>query len=173
MSKKIIVSKAVLNTDSGIFEDKAIVVENGKIFAFISPNEISQWTDAQIIDLKTKYLLSGLINTHVHLEFSASTNPYQDYMQESSDEKLLLALKNAEALLQSGVTTARDAGSSWKALVLTKEIVKQRSKFPRLIMAGPPLTVTGGHTHFLGGEADSIPELIKAVRLRKKRVANL
>ncbi len=169
MSKKIIVSKAVLNTDSGIFEDKAIVVENGKIFAFIAPNEISQWTDAQVIDLKTKYLLPGLINTHVHLEFSASTNPYQDYMQESSDEKLLLALKNAETLLQSGVTTARDAGSSWKALVLTKEIVKQRSKIPCLIMAGPPLTVTGGHLHFMGEEADSIPELIKAVRLRKKR----
>lgn len=33
-----------------------------------------------------------------------------------------------------------------------------------------PLTVTGGHLHFLGGEADSIPELIKAVRLRKKRL---
>jgi len=171
MSKKIIVSKAVLNTDLGIFEDKAIVVENGKIFAFIAPNEISQWTDAQIIDLKTRYILPGLINTHVHLEFSALTNPYQDYMQESSDEKLLLALKNAEALLQSGVTTARDAGSSWKALVLTKEIVKQRSKIPRLIMAGPPLTVTGGHLHFLGGEADSIPELIKAVRLRQKKGA--
>ena len=32
-----IVSKAVLNTDSGLFEDKAIVVENGKIFDFIAP----------------------------------------------------------------------------------------------------------------------------------------
>ena len=40
MSKKIIVSKAVLNIDSGIFEDKAIVVENGKISAFIAPNEM-------------------------------------------------------------------------------------------------------------------------------------
>ena len=39
MSKKIIVSKAVLNIDSGIFEDKAIIVENGKIFAFIEPHK--------------------------------------------------------------------------------------------------------------------------------------
>ena len=37
---------------------------------------------------------------------------------------------------------------------------------PRLVLCGPPLTVTGGHAHFLGGEADGPTEITRSVRRR-------
>jgi imidazolonepropionase-like amidohydrolase len=40
---------------------------------------------------------------------------------------------------------------------------------PEIIVAGPPLTVTGGHCHFMGGETDGELEVRRAVRSRVKR----
>jgi imidazolonepropionase-like amidohydrolase len=37
---------------------------------------------------------------------------------------------------------------------------------PRLLLCGPPLTMTGGHAHFLGGVADGPAEIARAVRSR-------
>ena len=36
-------------------------------------------------------------------------------------------------------------------------------------MAGPPLTVTGGHLHFLGEETDGVTDMVRQTRLRQKR----
>jgi imidazolonepropionase-like amidohydrolase len=72
-------------------------------------------------------------------------------------------------MLFSGVTTVRDAGSSWRLLALNRPEVRGFMRLPRLRLAGPPLTVTGGHLYYMGGEADSPEELVKAVRRYHKR----
>jgi imidazolonepropionase-like amidohydrolase len=44
---------------------------------------------------------------------------------------------------------------------------------PEIIAAGPPITVTGGHCHFMGGEADGELEVRRAVRARVKASADV
>jgi len=44
---------------------------------------------------------------------------------------------------------------------------------PRMAVAGPPVTVTGGHCWFMGGEADSEDDLRRIVRTHHKHGADL
>src|SRR5262249_4216332 len=58
-------------------------------------------------------ILPGLIDTHVHLVFSAlATNEavIEQVGRESDDELLRRALANARAALHAGLTTVRDCG---------------------------------------------------------------
>ena len=121
-----------------------------------------------MVDWSSFYLFPGLINTHVHLEFDCTVNARQRYLKESVGTRFLLSAANAHKLLESGVTTARDAGSSWELLNLRLPQVETVTAIPQIQFAGPPLTVTGGHLHFLGCETDTADEMIRQVRLRKK-----
>lgn len=124
--------------------------------------------NARLVDWSSFYLFPGLINTHVHLEFDSTVNARQRYLKESVGTRFLLASINANTLLESGVITVRDAGSSWELLNLRLPQVQTVIAIPKLQFAGPPLTVTGGHLHFLGCETDTLEDMVKQVRLRKK-----
>ena len=74
-------------------------------------------------------------------------------------------MKNIFKLLKNGVTTARDCGAYGDfGLILREAIQNEVIEGPRLIISGNPITITGGHCHFLGIEADNKFEIIKAVR---------
>jgi imidazolonepropionase-like amidohydrolase len=153
---------------------RQIAVRDGTILMVDEPAGIERALGAKNlahVDLAGTYLTPGLVNTHVHLEFSCGDNPLADYLAESPEIRLIRALKNAETMLRSGVTTVRDAGSSWTSLCLGGKEVGALAPLPRLIMCGPPLTETAGHLHFQDGEADSEEEIVKGVRLRRKRGA--
>lgn len=128
-----------------------------------------QYPVARIVDYTKFYLLPGLINTHVHLEFEPVLNARERYIAENPYINFLRAAQNAQQMLLSGVTTLRDAGSSWRLLQLNMPDAWALAKMPRMQLAGPPITITGGHLHFLHGEADSYDEVIKAVRKRHKQ----
>jgi imidazolonepropionase-like amidohydrolase len=128
-----------------------------------------EYPDAKQVDLSSSYLFPGLFNTHVHLEFDASLDPLPVYLGANERVRFMGAAVRANALLRSGVTTVRDAGSTWDLLNLQDALAHETIQLPRLQLAGPPLTVTGGHMHFMGGEVDTIDELIRSVRLHQKR----
>ena len=124
---------------------------------------------AKQLDLTDCYLYPGLINTHVHLEFDALDDPRVDFLAEDKSVRFLRAAKNANIMLRSGTTTIRDAGSTWELLHLQDPSAGDILPMPRLQLAGPPLTITGGHLHWLGEESDSMDDLVQGVRLRQKR----
>jgi len=170
-------SKDLLIHAKGIYDsEKHIVSQNDGLFisgekiqkigAFTSL--VMEFPNARLLDLTDCYLYPGLINTHVHLEFDAKDDPRVDFLAEDRNVRFLRAAQNANIMLRSGTTTIRDAGSTWDLLHLQDPAAGEILPLPRLQLAGPPLTITGGHLHWLGEEADSIDELIQGVRLRQK-----
>ena len=165
---KIFKSRGVYDPLAGSYTAEALAVQNGTIAAADTFAALaSRYPGAEIEDTGDCFLLPGMVNTHVHLEFEPVLDTLPRYMAEDPQVNFLRAAANAAAMLRSGVTTLRDAGSSWRLLSLPG--AEDFFPLPRMQLAGPPLTITGGHLQFFGCEADTGAELIKSVREHHKR----
>jgi imidazolonepropionase-like amidohydrolase len=121
------------------------------------------------VDLGDATLLPGLIDVHQHLAFDASGDPVARL--ESDDDATLLLRMRLAALraLAAGITTIRDLGDRNYLSLTLRDWFRGEEIGPRIIAAGPPITVTGGHCWFLGGEADGEHGVRQAVRDRAAR----
>ena len=119
-------------------------------------------------------ILPGMIDSHVHLGFDGGPGPADRMRAESDEQQLILMLRNARDLLGIGVTTARDLGArGYLAVTVRDAIAAGLARGPRLVVAASPITVTGGHCWFMGGEADSEDDLRRLVRAHHKHGADL
>jgi imidazolonepropionase-like amidohydrolase len=135
------------------------------------PAEYASWPRS---DYPGATILPGLIDSHVHLAFDGGPDPAARMRAETDEQQLVLMLHNARDLLGVGVTTARDMGGrAYLGVVVREAIAAGLARGPRLVVAGPPVTVTGGHCWFMGGEADSDDDLRRMVRTQHKHGADL
>ena len=119
-------------------------------------------------------IMPGLIDSHVHLGFDGGPNPAARMRSETDEQQLVLMLHSARQLLGVGVTTARDLGArAYLDVVVRDAIAAGLARGPRMVVAARPITVTGGHCWFMGGEADSDDDLRRMVRTHHKRGADL
>jgi imidazolonepropionase-like amidohydrolase len=135
----------------------AVLVDGGRII-WSGPAETRAGTpvsDAMVVDLPEAVLLPGFIDAHVHLAFDAASTPAQSVDGVPADVILDRMRAGARSLLAAGVTTARDLGSPASlGVLLREELASAAPGTPagsRLLASGPPLTLPGGHLHFLGG----------------------
>ena len=145
----------VLDVRSGVAAEAYVVVRGERIVSIdrTAPDGV------RVIELGTATVLPGLIDCHVHLEadwtdFSATGN-----LRRSSAEKTLIALMNAQTYLQRGFTTVRDAGTTdpgYDTIALRNSIAHGTFAGPRVIAAGIPISVTGGHAD-LNALAPDVP----------------
>lgn len=127
----------------GIHEDlvegAAVVVEGGRIRE-VTAGDV-QVDGADVIDLRGKFLMPGLLDMHFHC-YSITFNINQlDHMPKP----LLVshAARLLEGALQRGFTTVRDPGGGDVGLSLAVE--KGLIKGPRILYGGRALSQTGGH----------------------------
>ena len=126
---------------------------------------------ASVVDLPGLTLMPGLVDTHLHLCFDATSDPV-GHLAETGDG--LLREHMAEAArraLRAGVTTVRDLGDrGYLTLDLRdRDPAGGAGPLPAIVAAGPPITTPGGHCHFLGGAASGERTLRAAVRERAER----
>lgn len=154
--------------------DPVVIIKGSKIVDVCSPLDRppSLEPDAQIYDLAGRYILPGLIDCHVHLCLDTKRKVL-DLSQERDELLLLQAAKNAEVALRAGITTVCDCGAAREVPWTLREAAAQGLvSAPRLILCGRPLTITGGHAHSWGGEADSVEGVKWAVRQLVKEGAD-
>jgi imidazolonepropionase-like amidohydrolase len=145
-----------------------VVVEDGRISA-VDFNAAASPTDVTPLDLGESTLLPGLVDAHAHLCWDPDGEP-EDLAADSDEALLRRARRHAEAALISGITTIRDLGDrNFVTLSLREEYRQGTTMGPELLVSGPPLTRTGGHCWFLGGEADDAEQLVDAVNERAAR----
>lgn len=120
----------------------------------ITPGRTAAPADAEVVDLGDKTLLPGLIDLHVHL----TGDPGGDYRSEAVDPDewgVVVGAKNARVTLRAGFTTVREAGSAqYTAFSLRRGTAEGFIEGPRIIAAGPALSIIGGHGDVTGFRED-------------------
>jgi imidazolonepropionase-like amidohydrolase len=151
-----------------VFSNWVVEIDDGRILD-VGPRRASL-PESDVVDLGDVTLLPGLIDIHQHLAFDASDEPVT-HLEADDDAMLLLRMRQAaQRALAAGITTIRDLGDrSYLSLTLRDRFRNGQEIGPRIVASGPPLTVTGGHCWFLGGEADGIDGIRQAVRDRVAR----
>lgn len=114
-------------------------------------------------------ILPGLVDAHVHLGFDGGPDPVARMRSATDAELLILMLRSARELLGAGVTTARDLGArSFLDVTVRDAVASGMARGPRMLCAGRPITVTGGHCWFMGAECDNAQAVRTMVRLHHK-----
>jgi imidazolonepropionase-like amidohydrolase len=162
-------------TGSETVTDGAVVIGDGLLeWAGPAAGLPAEYAALPRTDYPEATILPGLIDSHVHLGFDGGPDPAARMRAETDEQQLVLMLRNARDLLGVGVTTARDLGArSFLGVVVREAIAAGLARGPRMVVAGPPVTVTGGHCWFMGGEADSEDDLRRVVRTQHKHGADL
>lgn len=141
-----------------------VVISAGRIERIVESAELP--TDLAIRDAAA--VTPGLINAHVHLEFSGEPD-IGILVLNSPISRTLIAAENARKALFAGVTTVRDlGGAESNAIELREAISRGAHPGPTIVPAGKALCMTGGHGHFIGRETDGPWDARKAVREQRK-----
>lgn len=124
---------------------------------------------ARILDVSGCTVLPGLIEGHTHLAFNAQPDWRTVYDGDTPARMLLRMQGSAMVALRAGITTVRDLGAPTALAVELREAIRGGLVAgPDLLVAGAPVTTTGGHCWFMGGEADGELGVRVAVRERVK-----
>jgi len=121
------------------------------------------------LDVSGCTVLPGLIEGHAHLCFDATAGWRATYDSDTPARMLLRMAAYGRRMLRAGITTVRDLGApTGLAIELRESIASGLTEGPRLLVAGAPITTTGGHCWFMGGECDGELGVRKQVRERVK-----
>ncbi|MCM5662015.1 metal-dependent hydrolase family protein [Galbibacter mesophilus] len=178
----------VIDTKNGkLLKEKTIVVSGNKITdlkdGYLQPSN----TDDQIIDLKDKTVLPGLMDFHVHMESETNPNAYLQEFTLNDADVAFTSQEIALKTLMAGFTTVRDLGGSGVNIALRNAINQGKVYGPRVFTAGKSLATTGGHADPTNGYrkdlqgdpgpkegvVNGVDEAKKAVRQRYKNGADL
>ena len=139
----IIHAGRLLDVKTGkMLTNQTIVIQGDKIVG-ISANA-PPLKQGILIDLPNATVLPGLIDAHTHL----TMNPNFGYsrLAISVPREALIGARNARVTLEAGFTTVRNVGASGFSDVALRDAINAGDvPGPRMLVSGPPLTITGGH----------------------------
>jgi len=136
-----------------------LVIRDDRI---VSMNGGDAGSDAQAIELAGMTLAPGLIDAHTHIAVRVVVSSYMVGMSskgEAADnvgEAAIYSVRNAQTMLRNGFTTIRDVGGGHGIdLALRNAINNGLLTGPRILAAGPSLSITGGH-----GDTNDLPDTV-------------
>jgi imidazolonepropionase-like amidohydrolase len=146
--------RVLIDPASGKVETaKTLVVQNGKV-ARIADGYISE-PGAKVVDLKDKFVLPGLIDSHVHITSQQGPTSRLDEVTESAAEQAMAGARYARRTLLAGFTTVADLGADNQAIfALRKAIALGDVPGPRIVASGGAISVHGGHGDVNGYRED-------------------
>lgn len=146
----------MLDVKSGkLLSEKTIVVSGNKIKSILD-GYVSGATEDTTVDLKSKTVLPGFIDMHVHIESESSPSRYLERFTKNEADIALQSTVYAERTLMAGFTTVRDLGGSGVNIALRNAINKGTVVGPRIFTAGKSIASTGGHADPTNGVRDDL-----------------
>ncbi|MDH5404018.1 MAG: amidohydrolase family protein [Candidatus Heimdallarchaeota archaeon] len=139
MERLVFSGASVLNVLNGKLEENRTIVSEGNQFKWIGDEGGFEKQDGDtIIDVSNKYVIPGLMDLHVHLEFAHKdmANFGSAFLKVKDPMRAYLALHRAQRYVPAGFTTLRDCGSgaTWGADL--RRVFEQKMYYgPRLLVA--------------------------------------
>lgn len=175
MTAIIRADRLIDGTGAAPLENAVLVVENGKI-AGVYQNQAPDSVvppDAKTLDFPSCTIMPGMIDTHVHLNLPGDGTLLETAVREPDEVLVATSAFTAQRALAAGITTVRDLGASGTTVInLQRALELGHGIGPRILSCGQPITITGGHTWYFGGEADGVDALRRKVRHMAKIGAN-
>lgn len=114
-----------------------------------------------LVDLSSKTVLPGFIDTHVHiLKSPHNGDPIRRAVTQSGYDILIEGVNNARQTLMAGFTSIRTLGDSTIAVVALKRAISNGVvPGPRMWVSGEALGPTGGHSDPANGLMPGIAEM--------------
>ena len=186
---KYIHAGKIYDSSSGKYHLNKTIIISGNIISSIEDGFIEPKNEKILIyDLKSKVILPGLIDFHVHMESeSGGKDRYINRFQENKADVAFKSTLVAKKTLLAGFTTVRDVGGSGVNISLRNAINNGVVIGPRIFTSGKTIATTGGHGDPTNGYKEgliddpgpkdgvvnSISDARKAVRYRYKNGADL
>lgn len=172
--------------NSKILKEMTIIVEGDKIKS-IEKGYSKVPENTESIDLKSKTVMPGLFDMHVHMESETSKDGYIKRFTLNEADLAFQSTVYARNTLMAGFTSVRDLGGSGVNSSLRDAINKGYVDGPTIYSAGKSIATTGGHADptngykadLMGdpgpaeGVVNSPEEARKAVRQRYKNGADV
>lgn len=133
-------------------DDQTIVIKDGRIVeirdGFVDADQFELQADetAEVIDLRDRFVLPGLMDAHIHMMWSSRDLPPKKQGELNSQDLALWTLRNARTALSYGFTTVRDQASEPSVMFAVRDWING-GKFlgPRILASGRPVGALGGH----------------------------
>lgn len=166
-----------------------IVVTDGKIVSLTAGHTAPKDKKIRVIDLKDKYVLPGLIDSHVHL--TSDTGGIAGQLEDvtlSPAAQAFDAWTNGMKTLNAGFTTVRNLGDGDGAVLALRDAVNDGQVMgPRILDAASSISVSSGHMdgslgfrdelrpyfNAGGNTCDGADDCRRAVRLQVARGADV
>lgn len=141
---------------------KSIIIRGDTIAevrdGLVNPSEIEAEGDVRVVRLVDKFVMPGLIDSHVHLTGELGPKTKLEQVEMNDPEVQMRAVMFARKALMAGFTTLRNAGGGAEILRGAREGFDQGWVLgPRLVVARG-VSPTGSHTD-VDGYRDDIMEL--------------
>ena len=145
-------------------EGADVRIEAGRIASIGAPAADAVPTGA-VLDLAGRTVTPGLMNAHAHVCLDGGPDPDRTIREETLTERAIRSARRLNETLAAGVTTIRDLGGTGSlAIELAAMIERGELVGPRMLAVGRVVTITGGHGHWIGIEADGPDAVRRAVR---------
>jgi len=131
---------------------QTIIVENNQIREIVNgfADAADFDGDVTVIDLSDQFVLPGLMDMHVHLQFELGPKNDRDALKMSDQLMQMRSIHFAMETLRAGFTTVRDVGSSSQEMYAMRDAIEKGwIDGPRIIAAGG-VGITGGHADISG-----------------------
>lgn len=171
---------------------QSIVIQDGKIInvksGYITAESLKITKEDNIVvhDLKSMFVLPGLIDGHVHITDELGSKNKIQRVEFSDPDTALFGARNARIVLNAGFTSVRDLGGRGgdSVFALRDAIQQNYVDGPRIFAAGDVISPTGGHGQRHGyrdavfevvnhtGACDGVADCRRAVRDQVRRSAD-
>ncbi len=136
---------------------QSIVIRSGRIDqivdGYVTPSDLG--VDAEVINLRDKFVLPGLIDMHVHITSQLGPDSRNDALYVTTSMKALRGAHYAGTTLRAGFTTVRDLGAEPEAIFALRDAINQGLiDGPTIVAAGSAIAATGGHGDVDGYKAE-------------------